>query len=382
MRLLMGLALIAPFLTAADESSAQKTWEDLAAKRAALPGFHQEFEVTATLRYARTQTSKYAEVIDARPGAWRETYSDGGGRILIFDGKETLSLEEDGDEYVRTVVAAGEKTEPPMYTTETADWAKATEKERVLCGLPGRDHECVLLDVPLKPGYRATTTSVTSMFQGDVRVLVDTETGLIVEQHVLRAYDKRTATYETELSIVLRRMGYGTAPDASLFRLPSSAVHPVKVLSRWNAARIRKQLTGQPAPVVELRDINGNRVDPADLKGKTVLLDFWSTWCQPCHTDDPALAKLHRKYGSKELVVIGIAMDEDRPVVENYLHSHKHDFPVALSSENELPRSYVVGLLPTYIVIGKDGRLSTAAEGPHGLEGVRKALHQAGIDID
>jgi len=120
----------------------------------------------------------------------------------------------------------------------------------------------------------------------------------------------------------------------------------------------------------------------SNLKGKTVLLDFWATWCPPCVADAPALDKLYRKYGEKDLMIIGISVNEERDIVEQFLKKHPHTFPVVLTSENEMPRPYQIGLFPTYMVIAPDGTLSTAVEGDQGFGELRKFLQKAGMETD
>src|SRR6202035_4612386 len=108
----------------------------------------------------------------------------------------------------------------------------------------------------------------------------------------------------------------GTADD-SLFSLPSD-LREVKELSRWNAARIKKQLAGKAAPELAVNDMEGRPVSLAAYKGKTVLLDFWTTWCPPCRADAPSLDKLYAKYGGQDLMIVGISLSEERAIVENY----------------------------------------------------------------
>ena len=144
---------------------------------------------------------------------------------------------------------------------------------------------------------------------------------------------------------------------------------------------MKAQLAGTPAPELNLTTLDGNPLSLESLKGRTVLLDFWATWCPPCRVDGPALDKLHARYGA-QLVIIGLSVGEDRAVVEKYAKERPHQFSIALTAENELPRHYDVVALPTYVIIDAEGNLDTAVEGDRGFDGLRTRLKQAGLDVD
>ena len=59
---------------------------------------------------------------------------------------------------------------------------------------------------------------------------------------------------------------------------------------------------------------------PRNIQGKVVLVNFWATWCQPCNCEIPWLIDLNRKYASKGLVIVGVAMDDEgKTKVEPYV---------------------------------------------------------------
>jgi thiol-disulfide isomerase/thioredoxin len=128
--------------------------------------------------------------------------------------------------------------------------------------------------------------------------------------------------------------------------------------------------------------MHGEPVRLEDFKGKTVLLDFWTTWCPPCRADAPALEKLYKKYNGKDLMIVGISVNEERPIVEKYLREHPKSYPIALTSENDLPRPYQVGAFPTYVVIDAKGNVSGAVDGDQGFSTLRKMLEKAGLIVD
>ncbi len=63
------------------------------------------------------------------------------------------------------------------------------------------------------------------------------------------------------------------------------------------------------APDFILKDLHGNNVRLSDYRGKTVILNFWSTTCEPCMAEIPSLIKLQREFKAQGLVVVGIALD-------------------------------------------------------------------------
>ncbi len=69
---------------------------------------------------------------------------------------------------------------------------------------------------------------------------------------------------------------------------------------------------GGKAPSLKIEDFKGGEVDLADLKGKVVLLEFWTGWCPSCKKSMPVLEKLFREFSSKGLEVIAVAMDKDK----------------------------------------------------------------------
>ncbi len=66
---------------------------------------------------------------------------------------------------------------------------------------------------------------------------------------------------------------------------------------------------GNPAPAFSLVDVNGKQLRLVDYAGRVVVLDFWATWCGPCKEAAPELERLHRAYGNKGVVIIGISVD-------------------------------------------------------------------------
>lgn len=105
---------------------------------------------------------------------------------------------------------------------------------------------------------------------------------------------------------------------------------------------------------------DGRTFDFATLRGRTVVLNFWATWCPPCVDEMPELATLHREISARSAGVIGIGIDSPSNIRE---FANKHQFPypllIAGLGGTELGRQLgnKSGALPFTVVIDAKGRL-------------------------
>jgi thiol-disulfide isomerase/thioredoxin len=382
--LVLGALLIG--FNAQAQTPAARLVADLKAKREALPGAHQEFQASQEIKTAQhTQASSRVIVLDMMRDKWREqSVSGAGDRTRIFDGDVTLITEPDSDEYIRVQRKAKDLDPVPgPYAFGDVDWSKAKEIERKPCGFAQSDHTCVVMDLPLKNWARASSGSnIIRMVGGVSRVALDTETGLLIQLVTQESIENGNSSNVRTSVFAVKKVSTGAVPDAALFSLPvgDAKLHDVKSFTPWDAPRIKKQLAGKPAPDLQVMDLQGNLLSLADLKGKTVLLDFWTTWCPPCLADAPALDKLYTKFGGKDLAIVGVSVNEDRGTVETFLKKHPHAYPIVLTTENDMPRSYEIGVFPTYVVISPEGSVATAAQGDQGFGELRDVLKKAGLD--
>jgi thiol-disulfide isomerase/thioredoxin len=122
------------------------------------------------------------------------------------------------------------------------------------------------------------------------------------------------------------------------------------------------------APGFSLKDMNGNKLDLADYKGKVVLLDFWATWCGPCRMEIPGLVALQQRYRDQGFTVIGVLTEDDPANVPEFASEMSKEgvtinYPVVVGDDKlgELYGGFVG--LPTAFLIGRDGRIYAKHEG-------------------
>ena len=135
--------------------------------------------------------------------------------------------------------------------------------------------------------------------------------------------------------------------------------------------------SGEPAPAFELERLHGGRVALADLQGKTLLLDFWATWCPPCVLEIPELNALYEQERPAGLEILAIAVDGDeREELARWVAEHGIRYPVVLGS-TELAREYGAYQFPFHVLISPDGRvLERLTPGFHDREELRELLER------
>lgn len=114
--------------------------------------------------------------------------------------------------------------------------------------------------------------------------------------------------------------------------------------------------TGGATPALALDDLAGKPVTLADFRGRTVIVNFWATWCVPCREEMPSLAALQRRTAGK-VVVLAVDVGEARARVERFLASYPVDVPILLDAHGETAATWQIGVYPSSFVIGADGRI-------------------------
>ena len=139
---------------------------------------------------------------------------------------------------------------------------------------------------------------------------------------------------------------------------------------------------GQPAGIVinsmfgdvavkegEARDFalplfTGETLRVSDLRGKVVMVDFWSSWCPPCRAEAPVLAEAYRRYRDQGVEFVGVTIwdSEDRAV--EFIEGHGAEYPNGLDSKGEIAIDYGVRGIPEKFFLDREGRLVRKYVGP------------------
>jgi thiol-disulfide isomerase/thioredoxin len=130
-----------------------------------------------------------------------------------------------------------------------------------------------------------------------------------------------------------------------------------------------------------LQNLHGKTITFSEqYKGQVVLLQFWATWCYPCHYAVPGLNRMHLALQERGFSVVGITMDmQPEILVPEFINSYKVLYDILIADEairhNETPFGYLQGI-PAYVLIDRKGRYRTGWLGKVDIAKIESAVKE------
>jgi len=145
--------------------------------------------------------------------------------------------------------------------------------------------------------------------------------------------------------------------------IPSADAEPAEIGRYFKKAGVI-QIPRIPPPMdFALADLSGATLRLSDLKGKVVILNFWTTWCPDCRVEMPAMEKLYQRFKERGVVMLAVDLREPPKIVRQFFESHKLSFTALLDSDGQVGRSFGIRSIPTTFIIDQSGGIIGKAIG-------------------
>jgi thiol-disulfide isomerase/thioredoxin len=117
----------------------------------------------------------------------------------------------------------------------------------------------------------------------------------------------------------------------------------------------------QPAPQLKLKDHNGKLHDLKSYVGKTVIVNFWASWCAPCIEELPSLSKLNATLDPEKTVVLTVNGEEDQKAVALFLKRRRLTLTVLDDQDDVTTQAWGVQSVPTSWIVDPEQQLRYVA---------------------
>jgi thiol-disulfide isomerase/thioredoxin len=127
------------------------------------------------------------------------------------------------------------------------------------------------------------------------------------------------------------------------------------------AGDMRKLIFAEPSEVSDIpfTTEDGTELTLADFEGKTIVLNFWATWCAPCRKEMPSLAELRAELSGETFDVVAVATgpkNEPRKIAKFFKANDVTDLPVYLDPKSRFANDMGVRGLPITVIINAAGQ--------------------------
>jgi cytochrome c biogenesis protein CcmG/thiol:disulfide interchange protein DsbE len=143
---------------------------------------------------------------------------------------------------------------------------------------------------------------------------------------------------------------------------PSAGPAPAFNVTIWNFDRIA--MAGEP-------------VSLSSLKGKTIVLNFWASWCIPCQQEAPMFERAWNDYKDQGVVFLGVNTEDTDSAAFNYIQKYNLTYPHAPDTGGRAEKAYrITGIPETFVIDGNGQIVKHFISSPNEAE-LRSAIEQA-----
>ena len=111
-----------------------------------------------------------------------------------------------------------------------------------------------------------------------------------------------------------------------------------------------------------LRTPEGRPMNLSDLRGKTVFINLWASWCPPCRAEMPGIEALYQKVDKSKVAFVLLSLDENPAKAQKFCRSQGYTFPLYFPA-GALPAPFNANTIPTTVILGPDGQIAARHDG-------------------
>lgn len=129
----------------------------------------------------------------------------------------------------------------------------------------------------------------------------------------------------------------------------------------WIAISNLSEIAGNPEKIenskldFSVKDLSGSSVKLSSLRGKTVLVNFWATWCSPCKEEMPLLQSYYDAHKKDNFVLVGINVSDDVEDAQAFIDQYGYTFPIWSDPSGNVLIDLNMNGLPASLVVNSDG---------------------------
>lgn len=284
---------------------------------------------------------------------------------LLKEEKEldfAVQLVKKGIEIYRKQIKEPGDDKPPYFTQE--DWETQVKKYS-LSSLLDLHGKLLLKKGQISEALQVFEGAVTLSEGSNPKINENYGKILIEEEMFQKAHDRLSAfiregngsPMQEEFLATAYKQVHGSREgfDVYLGELNRAADNKLR-------AELEKKILDEAAPDFILEDLDGNQVSLSGLKGKTLVVDFWATWCGPCVSSFPGMKRAVEKFKddpSVEFLFVNTWQKEEskKKNAQDFITKNNYPFHVLLDVEDKVVEKFKVTGIPTKFVVDKNGRI-------------------------
>ncbi|MEI6624222.1 MAG: TlpA disulfide reductase family protein [Actinomycetes bacterium] len=203
---------------------------------------------------------------------------------------------------------------------------------------------------------------------------MSTDTDIVTEPQPDWRARVRDSKYGTVVVLVV--VGVLVAAGAFLVKRPSAEAAGITEVTINDSGAPAPEI-GKPAVNFSAVTVDGKRVSLSDYRGKTVWLTFGASWCGDCQVESTDIQAMYDKYQAKDVVVLGVFINEDSAAVKDYATRIGLTFPKVADPNSDIASTYRVLGIPAHFFIGKDGTIRSMKTGALSPSQMEAAINEA-----